>query len=106
MRPSNLQVIPVALLHGMNFTTIIHPKAQTTFAVSPDNRSRMEMNNRIHAELQGRGLVRGEEHPIPTLVPRQDLTRARTWAARYEVGDVLRYAHRRKPALEKASTDS
>ncbi len=68
-----------------------------TLAVSPDNRSRMEMNNRIHAELQGRGLVRGEEHPIPTLVPRQDLTGAdRTWAARYEVGDVLRYSRASK----------
>jgi hypothetical protein len=53
----------------------------------------MEINERIHAELQGTGLVRGEEHRVRTLVPRQDLTGAdRTWAARYEVGDVLRYS--------------
>jgi AAA domain len=42
---------------------------QNTLVVSPDNRSRMEINNRIHAELQGKSLVRGEEHPIPTLMP-------------------------------------
>jgi conjugative relaxase-like TrwC/TraI family protein len=66
---------------------------QDTLVVSPDNRSRMEINERIHAELQGRGLARGEEHSIRTLVPRQELTGAdRTWAAKYEVGDILRYS--------------
>jgi ATP-dependent exoDNAse (exonuclease V) alpha subunit len=70
---------------------------ETTLVVSPDNRSRMEINDRIHAELQGWGLVRSEEHPIQTLVPRQDLTGAdRTWAARYDVGDVLRYSRASK----------
>jgi ATP-dependent exoDNAse (exonuclease V) alpha subunit len=57
----------------------------------------MEINARIHSELQSKGLVRGEEHPIRTLVPRQDLTGAdRTWAAKYEVGDVLRYSRASK----------
>jgi conjugative relaxase-like TrwC/TraI family protein len=70
---------------------------ESTLVVSPDNRSRMEINERIHAELQGKGLVRGEEHPIRTLVPRQELTGAdRTWAAKYEVGDVLRYSRASK----------
>jgi ATP-dependent exoDNAse (exonuclease V) alpha subunit len=70
---------------------------ENTLVVSPDNRSRMEINDRIHAELQGKGLVRGEEHPVRTLVPRQELTGAdRTWAARYEVGDVLRYCRASK----------
>jgi len=70
---------------------------QNTLVVSPDNRSRMEINERIHAELQGRGLVRSEEHPIRTLVPRQELTGAdRTWAAKYEVGDILRYSRASK----------
>jgi hypothetical protein len=65
--------------------------------VSPDNRSRTEINERIHAELQGRGIVSAKEHTIRTLVPRQDLTGAdRTWAARYEVGDVLRYSRASK----------
>jgi ATP-dependent exoDNAse (exonuclease V) alpha subunit len=61
--------------------------------ISPDNRSRMEINERIHAELQRGGLVSSEEHHVRTLMPRQDLTGAdRTWAERYEMGDVLRYS--------------
>ena len=69
----------------------------TTLVVSPDNGSRMEINERIHAELQGRGIVSGEEHRIRTFVPRQGLTGAdRTWAERYEVGDVLRYSRASK----------
>ena len=70
---------------------------ENTLVVSPDNRSRMEINERIHVELQGRGVVSGEEHCVRTLVPRQDLTGAdRTWAERYEVGDVLRYSRASK----------
>jgi conjugative relaxase-like TrwC/TraI family protein len=70
---------------------------KNTLVVSPDNRSRMEINDRIHVELQGRCLVSGAEHPIQVLVPRQDLTGAdRTWAARYDVGDVLRYSRASK----------
>jgi len=65
--------------------------------ISPDNRSRIEINERVHAELQRSGLVSNEEHSIRTLVPRQDLTGAdRTWAERYEVGDVLRYSRASK----------
>jgi len=70
---------------------------EDTFIVSPDNRSRMEINQRIHAELQGRGIVSSAEHQVRTLVPRQDLTGAdRTWAERYELGDVLRYSRASK----------
>jgi ATP-dependent exoDNAse (exonuclease V) alpha subunit len=69
----------------------------TTLVVSPDNSSRMEINERIHADLQSRGIVSGEDHRIRTFVPRQDLTGAdRTWAERYEVGDVLRYSRASK----------
>ena len=65
--------------------------------ISPDNRSRMEINERVHAELQRAGIVSNEEHRIRTLVPRQALTGAdRTWAERYEVGDVLRYSRASK----------
>jgi ATP-dependent exoDNAse (exonuclease V) alpha subunit len=71
--------------------------SERTLVVSPDNRSRMEINERIHAELQRRGIVSGEEHGIRTFVPRQDLTGAdRTWVERYEVGDVLRYSRASK----------
>ncbi|MGB9144246.1 MAG: AAA family ATPase, partial [Acidobacteriaceae bacterium] len=70
---------------------------ERTLVVSPDNRSRMEINQRIHTELQGRGIVGNAEHHIRTLVPRQDLTGAdRTWAERYEVGNVLRYSRASK----------
>jgi hypothetical protein len=66
---------------------------ESTLVVSPDNRSRTEINSRIHAELQQRGIVGKEEHPVQTLVQRQELTgAARTWAEKYEVGDVLRYS--------------
>jgi ATP-dependent exoDNAse (exonuclease V) alpha subunit len=49
---------------------------ESTLVISPDNRSRIEINERIHAELQRSGLVSNEEHRIRTLVPRQDLTGA------------------------------
>ena len=61
--------------------------------VSPDNRSRAEINAKIHSELQERGLVGTEEHRMHALVPHQDLTGAdRTWAARYQFNDVLLYS--------------
>ncbi|MGB0103126.1 MAG: MobF family relaxase, partial [Candidatus Sulfotelmatobacter sp.] len=68
-----------------------------TLVVSPDNRCRAEINERIHAELQGRGIVGNKEHDVRVLVPRQDLTGAdRTWAARYDIGDVVRYSRTSK----------
>jgi hypothetical protein len=66
---------------------------QSTLVVSPDNRSRSEINQRVHSELQSRGLVNREEHIIRTLVPRQEMTGAdRTWAQQYQVDDILRYS--------------
>jgi len=68
-----------------------------TLVVSPDNRSRVEINLAIRAEMQERGLVSKEEHRIEALVPRQDLTGPeRTWAARYEFNDVVRYGRASK----------
>ncbi len=70
---------------------------ENALVVSPDNRSRMEINERIHTELQSRGMVSADEHRIRTLLPRQDMTGAdRTWAERYEVGDMLRYSRTSK----------
>jgi conjugative relaxase-like TrwC/TraI family protein len=70
---------------------------ERTLVVSPDNRSRTEINERIHAELQNRGIVSKMEHHVRTLVPRQDMTGAdRTWTERYEVGDLLRYSRTSK----------
>jgi conjugative relaxase-like TrwC/TraI family protein len=86
--------------HGERIRAIAKEYADSperTLVVSPDNRSRMEINERIHAELQSRGTVNSAEHHVRTLVPRQDLTGAdRTWAERYEVGDVLRYSRASK----------
>jgi conjugative relaxase-like TrwC/TraI family protein len=66
---------------------------ESTLVVSPDNRSRMEINQAIHGELQARGIVGREEHRTEVLVPRQDLTGAdRMWAAKYNAGDVLLYS--------------
>ena len=70
---------------------------ESTLVVSPDNRSRTEINQAIHVELQGRGLVGKEEYKVQALLPRQDLTGPeRTWAERYNAGDVLRYARTSK----------
>ena len=64
-----------------------------TLVVSPDNRSRTEINQAIRAELQASGTVGREEHRAQVLVPRQDLTGAdRMWAARYNPGEVLLYS--------------
>jgi ATP-dependent exoDNAse (exonuclease V) alpha subunit len=86
--------------HGERIVAIANEYANSperTLVVSPDNRSRIEINERIHTELQGRGIVSDAEHHVRTLVPRQDLTGAdRTWAQRYEVGDVLRYSRASK----------
>jgi hypothetical protein len=79
---------------------------ERTLVVSPDNLSRTEINERIHAELQGWSVVGSEEHHIRTLAPRQDLTGAdRTWAERTKPAMccVIR-ARRRRPASARAST--
>jgi conjugative relaxase-like TrwC/TraI family protein len=68
-----------------------HPEG--TLVISPDNKSRMELNRVIHAELQERGAVSGEERGVKVLTPRQDMTGVdRAWAAQYEPGDVVRYS--------------
>jgi ATP-dependent exoDNAse (exonuclease V) alpha subunit len=66
---------------------------ESTLVVSPDNRSRAEINQKIHDELQSRGVVSHEEHSVQTLVPRQELTGAdRGWAQQYQVNDIVRYS--------------
>jgi conjugative relaxase-like TrwC/TraI family protein len=64
----------------------------STLIVSPDNASRRAINRAVRAELQALGVVQNDDHTFRVLTPRQDMTGAdRTWAARYDVGDVLRY---------------
>jgi len=67
-------------------------RPDNTLVVSPDNRSRQEINERIHRELQSSGRVEEPEHRLTVLVPRQEMTGAdRQWAAQYEPGDIVRY---------------
>lgn len=61
--------------------------------VSPDNASRRELNVAVREELKANGTVEKENHSFRVLVQRQDVTGAeRSWANRYEVNDVVRYA--------------
>jgi ATP-dependent exoDNAse (exonuclease V) alpha subunit len=82
--------------HEERISAIAHEYAkssESTLVVSPDNRSRTEINQRIHDELQSRGVVGREEHSVQTLVPRQEMTGAdRSWAQQYQVNDIVRYS--------------
>jgi conjugative relaxase-like TrwC/TraI family protein len=63
-----------------------------TLVVSPDNRSRTEINQAIHYAMQDVGKVPYREHEMTVLVGRQEITGAdRKWAAQYEPGNVVRY---------------
>lgn len=65
---------------------------EATLVVSPDNRSRMALNERIHRELQAGGIVSRKEYQVKALLPDNRLTGAdREWAARYEAGHVVRF---------------
>jgi hypothetical protein len=70
---------------------------ENTLVVSPDNRSRAEINTVIHRELQKQGIVDKREHAMQVLIPRQELTGAdRSWAQRYQPNDVLHYSRTSK----------
>jgi conjugative relaxase-like TrwC/TraI family protein len=65
---------------------------ENTLVVSPDNRSRQQINEAIRAELQSTGQLSPDGRQFQTLAHRSDLTGAgRTWAALYNPGDVIRY---------------
>ena len=65
---------------------------ENTIVVSPDNRSRQQINKAIRAELQSTGRLSTDSREFQTLAHRSDLTGAgRTWAALYNPGDVIRY---------------
>jgi conjugative relaxase-like TrwC/TraI family protein len=67
-----------------------HP--ENAIIVSPDNASRRALNQAVRQELQAAGLLETDNHSIPILTPRSDMTGAdRAWAARYEAGDILHY---------------
>jgi molybdopterin-guanine dinucleotide biosynthesis protein len=68
-------------------------KPENTLVVSPDNASRREINDAIRIELKASGIVSKDEHQMEVLTQRSELTSAdRTWAAKYQTGDVLFYS--------------
>ncbi len=76
---------------------------QNALVVSPDNRSRMDLNERIHAELQVSSAINRKEHRIAILVPDSHTTGAeRQWAGCYEYGDVVRFTRGSKMLRLKA----
>jgi conjugative relaxase-like TrwC/TraI family protein len=74
-----------------------------TLVVSPDNQSRMEINQIIHRDMQARGQVDHTEHSTSVLIARQEITGAdRQWAEQYKAGDVVRYTKGSKAVGIKA----
>jgi conjugative relaxase-like TrwC/TraI family protein len=64
-----------------------------TLIVSPDNKSRQELNAAVRQELRANGLLGTDDRKLRVLVPRQDMTGAdRAWARRYETEDVVRFS--------------
>jgi ATP-dependent exoDNAse (exonuclease V) alpha subunit len=65
---------------------------ESTIIVSPDNRSRQLINEAVRDELRKVGKLAADGRTLRTLTHRSDMTGAeRTWAARYNPGDVLQY---------------
>jgi len=67
-------------------------KPENTIIVSPDNRSRQQINEAVRLELRKAGALAEGGQTLRTLMHRSDMTGAdRTWVARYGAGDVLQY---------------
>src|SRR5579883_1799727 len=67
-------------------------RSENTIVVSPDNKSRQEINEAVRAELLRAGKLQNDGRTFRTLSHRSEMTGAdRTWAARYNTGDVLQY---------------
>jgi conjugative relaxase-like TrwC/TraI family protein len=66
---------------------------EKTLIVSPDNASRRELNAAVRQELKANGTIGSEDQRFLILFQRQEMTGAeRSWASRYEINDVVRYA--------------
>jgi conjugative relaxase-like TrwC/TraI family protein len=110
----NETAVAVALLHQQGrITEIADPQQrieaiakqyaalpEKTLVVSPDNVSRVEINQAVRRELQALGTLDSVGHNFTVLAQRSDITGAeRSWAASYQPGDVLHY-HRGSKELE------
>jgi hypothetical protein len=78
---------------------------ENTIIVSPDNRSRQQINEAVRDELRKVGRLAGDGQTLRTLTHRSDMTVAeRKWAARYNPGDVLVYiAGSKAQGIERGS---
>ena len=78
---------------------------ESTLIISPDNRSRQQINEAVRAELKSIGRLDSDGQVFRTLTHRSDMTGAdRAWAARYNVGDVLQYtAGSKSEGIERGS---
>ena len=67
-------------------------KPENTIIVSPDNRSRQQINEAVRGELLKNGTLAEDGQQFLTLSHRSDMTGPdRTWAAMYRPGDVVQY---------------
>ncbi len=67
-------------------------KPENTIIVSPDNRSRQQINEAVRGELLKAGTLAEDGRQFLTLSHRSDMTGPdRTWAAMYRPGDVVQY---------------
>ncbi len=67
-------------------------KPENTIIVSPDNRSRQQINQAVRVELQALGALSSDNRKFETLTHRSDMTGAdRTWAVRYQPGNIVQY---------------
>nr|AOS95232.1 ATP-dependent exoDNAse (exonuclease V) alpha subunit - helicase superfamily I [uncultured bacterium] len=67
-------------------------RPENTIIISPDNKSRQQINESVRAELLKTGTLAEDGKQLRTLLHRSDMTGAdRTWAARYNPGEVLQY---------------
>ncbi len=67
-------------------------KPENTLIVSPDNRSRQQINEAVRGELLKGGTLAEDGRQFLTLSHRSDMTGPdRTWAAMYRPGDVIQY---------------
>ena len=80
-------------------------RPRNTIVVSPDNQSRRDINVAIRDELTKRQLLGSQSVTVRTLAHRSDMTGAdRTWAARYNPGDVVQYSSGSKAvAIERGA---
>ena len=67
-------------------------KPENTIIVSPDNKSRQQINEAVRGELLKAGTLAEDGRQFLTLSHRSDMTGPdRTWAGMYKPGDVVQY---------------